>query len=266
MGMETKLFSEVGEPAWMILISVGFMFFMGILLLMFFYFSKKKIHQKVLEKKNLELANQKNLLVATLEVQEKERKRIAEDLHDDISSKLNIVFLHCELLSKENLTKSEEMETINMITSLASKVLENARNIAHNLFPPVFSNFGLHAAVEELCGEFNRSKHVLVNYINNVQFNDTEKNRHLHVLRILQELMNNSLRHGEATEIEIYFDKEDDKTRCRYKDNGKGFDTENSKNQNGLGMRNIESRVNFLNGTLVIDSKRNEGMQAIFKF
>lgn len=265
MGMETKLFSEAGE-AWVILIGVGFMFFMGILLLLFFYFSKKKIHQKELEKKNLELANQKNLLVATLDVQEKERKRIAKDLHDDISSKLNIIFLNCELLSNENFGEEEKRETIDSITNLSSKVLENSRNIAHNLFPPVFSNFGLHAAVDELCSEFNRSKQVRVHYENNVQFIDAEKDRHLHVLRILQELMNNSIRHGEAGNIHIQFNKEGATTICKYKDDGKGFDVENSKNKNGLGMRNIQSRVEFLSGKMDIVASTNKGIHVGFTF
>lgn len=266
MGMETEFFAEGNEIGWMILCGVSLMFFMGVVLLLFFFFSKKKIAQKELEKKNLELGHQKKLLRATIETQEKERKRIAEDLHDDISSKLNIIFLNCELLSMKNLPENKKKEALRTITGLSSKVLESSRNIAHNLSPPVFNKFGLDAGVEELCAEFNSSHSIKVKYQNHIQFEDAEKDRHLHVLRILQELMNNSLRHGKADNITIQFEKEGSKTICEYKDDGKGFDIENKANKNGLGMKNIESRVGFLKGTMSIDSTINEGIKVNFDF
>ena len=71
--------------------------------------------------------------------------------------------------------------------------------------PPVFEKFGLNAGVEELCEEFESSKAVKVQYKNKIDFDEKDIDRHLHVFRILQELMNNSLRHGKATEISIVF-------------------------------------------------------------
>ena len=171
---------------------------MGLVLVLFFYFSRKKIIHKELEKKDLEIHHQKELLRAGIITQEAERKRIAQDLHDDISSKLNIVSLNSHLLITPNLSENEIAEITGNIINLTGKALDNSRKIAHGLLPPVLDKFGLHAGVEELCQEFNSSKSVNVSYQNQVQFDDLDKDKHLHVFRILQELMNNSLRHGKA--------------------------------------------------------------------
>lgn len=265
MGMDAGTHVEAGAVD-LIIGSVFFMLFMSILLLLFFYFSKKKIIQKELEKKELEVEYQKGLVQAILTVQEEERKRIARDLHDDISSKLNIVTLNCHMLSMGGLSAEKENGAIQNIVSLSSKALESSRNIAHGLFPPVFDQFGLDAAIQELCGEFNSSKSLYANYKSNVLFNEEQKDRHLHVFRILQELMNNSQRHGKATVVDIEFKEDNGKIICTYNDNGKGFNMNEVKSLKGLGMKNIESRIHFLKGSITIDSKPNQGINVIFSF
>lgn len=266
MGMETDLLSEGNEIALIVITGIFLMFFMSMVLLAFFHFSKKKIIQKELEKKMLELEHQKDLMLATIEVQEEERMRIAQDLHDDISSKLNIVSLNSHLLTTPDLTEKEVEEITANIINLVSKALDNSRRIAHDLLPPVLDKFGLNAGIEELCLEMNSSKSVVIDYENNVDFKEGDKNRHLHVFRIIQELMNNSLRHGNATQISLRFDEISGKIVGTYKDNGKGFDKMKLKNMKGLGMKNIESRIIFLEGTIDIDSEINKGVSVVFKF
>jgi len=243
-----------------------FFIIVAVALIIFFYFSRKKIIQKELEKIDLILRYQKEQLHAIIVTQEEERKRIAQDLHDDISSKLNIVSLNSHLLTAPNLTESETAEITENIINLTTKALENSRKIAHNLLPPVFEKFGLHAGVEELCGEFESSKSVKTHYKNEIDFDDKDIDRHLHVFRILQELMNNSIRHGKASEIWISFANKDGIKTCDYEDNGVGFDSSNSENQKGLGMKNIDSRISFLEGTIEINSEINKGIAVNFTF
>jgi len=243
-----------------------FLVVMAIVLVVFFYFSRKKIIEKELEKKDLILQYQKEQLYAVIITQEEERKRIAQDLHDDISSKLNIVSLNSHLLNAPNLTESETAEITDNIINLTTKALENSRKIAHNLLPPVFEKFGLNAAVEEICEEFESSKAVKVYYKNEIDFNENEIDRHLHIFRILQELMNNSLRHGKASEIWIAFKNSNGINCCNYEDNGVGFDAKCVENQKGLGMKNIESRILFLDGTIKINSEINHGIDVMFTF
>ncbi|WP_394773775.1 sensor histidine kinase [Flavobacterium sp.] len=249
-----------------ILYTSCFFMVVAIFLVAFFYFSRKKIIQKELEKRDLEIHLQKEQLHAVIVAQEEERKRIAQDLHDDISSKLNIVSLNTHLLSAPNLTDDETQEITGNIINLTAKALENSRKIAHNLLPPVFEKFGFNAGVEELCDEFESSKSVKVHYKNEIDFDQKEIDRHLHIFRVLQELMNNSLRHGKASEIWIKFKNENGINSCIYEDNGVGFNIENAENQKGLGMKNIDSRISFLNGTLKIDSQIGKGIQVIFTF
>ena len=159
--------SEIIQVVFFILLAFISMF---LVLIMFFYFSRKKIVQIEIDKKNLEIEHQKELLNSVLITQEEERKRIAQDLHDDISSKLNVVSLNSHLLKTPNLNETEQLEITNNIIELTQKALENSRRIAHDLLPPVLEKFGLHAGIEELVEEFNSTKTVKVSYENNIDF------------------------------------------------------------------------------------------------
>jgi signal transduction histidine kinase len=245
--------------------SIAFLL-MGLILVLFFYLSRKKIIQKELEKRDLIIEHQKEQLRAVIITQEEERKRIAQDLHDDISSKLNIVSLNSHLLSSPNLSNDEIAEITRNIIDLTGKALDSTRRIAHDLLPPVLDKFGLHAGIEELCLEFNSSKSVNVSYQNQIQFDDLDKDKHLHVFRILQELMNNSLRHGKADNISILFEENNGLKQCKYTDDGRGFEINDKQNQNGLGMKNIDSRIAFLEGQIIFDSILNKGIEVIFNF
>ncbi|MDA6072366.1 histidine kinase [Flavobacterium sp. AC] len=254
------------EIVTIILYTSCFLMVVAVFLVVFFYFSRKKIIQKELEKRDLEIYLNKEQLHAVIITQEDERKRIAQDLHDDISSKLNIVSLNAHLLSAPNLTEAETKEITENIINLTAKALENSRKIAHNLLPPVFEKFGLNAGIEELCEEFESSKSVNVNYTNELDLDDKDIDRHLHVFRILQELMNNSLRHGKATQIWIAFKNVNGINTCNYEDNGVGFDSKKADNQKGLGMKNIDSRISFLNGTINFTAEIGSGFAVVFTF
>jgi signal transduction histidine kinase len=249
-----------------ILYTSCFFMLVAAFMIVFFYFSRKKILKEQLEKKDLKIQYQNEQIQAVIITQEEERKRIAQDLHDDISSKLNVVSLNSYLLRTANLSDKEITEITGNIISLTSKALDSSRKIAHGLFPPVLEKFGLHAGIEELCSEFETSKAVEVNYQNTIQFEEEDKDKHLHVFRILQELMNNSLRHGKATQISILFEDKNGINTGLYTDNGIGFDSNDVENLKGLGMKNIESRISFLNGTLSIDSAINKGISVVFTF
>ena len=235
-------------------------------LVLFFYFSRKKIVKIAVEKKNQEIHYQKEILQSVIQTQEEERMRIAQDLHDDISSKLNIVSLNTHLLKTPNLSKAEYAEITDNIVSLTAKALENSRRIAHDLLPPVFEKFGLHAAIEELVLEFSSAKNVKINYENELDFSTLEVNKQLHIFRILQELLNNSMRHGKATIISITFVSKNQQNSCFYIDNGIGFKASLGNQKRGIGMQNIESRVNFLGGKINVQSEINKGVQIEFNF
>ncbi len=242
---------------------------MTVSVLIFVYYSRKKIIKKEIEKKDLEIEYQKKMLNATILVQEVERKRIARDLHDDISSKLNIISLNSHLLTSNDLLEHETRQITTNIIDVTAKVLDSTRRIAHDLLPPILEEFGLHAAIEELCSTYTNGDQISIDYTNSARqsfFDAIETEKHLHLYRILQELINNSMRHGKATKIVITFDDKIKKKVLKYEDNGKGFDAENLNNKKGLGLKNIESRVNFLNGKFKIKSAPDKGVQIILSF
>lgn len=240
--------------------------FMGSAVLVFVYFSRKKIIEQKIKNREKEIAHQKTLINAIIETQEKERNRIAQDLHDDISSGLNVVAINCHMLKTPNLDYNEQLKITNTILDLTSKVLQSSRRIAHGLLPPVIEKFGLHEGIKELAENINNTGEVDVIYNNHVNLDNLNINKHLHIFRIIQELINNSLKHSNASTITIEFNQEDDNIKLYFYDNGKGFDVSNSSHKKGLGMKNIESRISLLQAKLIVDSKLNQGTHFLIHF
>lgn len=254
-----ELFSKDNQVITIVIIGVVLLLLMASSLLLFFFFSRKKIIEKELEKKSAEITHQKELLNAGILVQEQERKRIAQDLHDDISSKLNVIHLNSNLLLEGGLTEHKHTEITNSILEITNRTLQSARKIAHDLLPPILDKFGLKSAIEELADDFNRSKETVISLQLEYPQNYLEKTQELHLFRILQELINNSIRHGKAKNINFVIKKRATTLHVVYSDNGIGFDLEQSNVKKGLGMTNIESRVDFLNGTLKTASTLSKG-------
>ena len=171
-----------------IIFTVAFLLLvMGIALLFFFFLSRRKIIEKELEKKSLEINHQKEMIQSIIITQEKERKRIAQDLHDDISSKLNVINLNANLLKDGELSTEEYITVNNSILDATDKTLESARKIAHNLLPPILDKFGLKAALEELVDSFNNSKKINIQYDLEYPKKYLKPNNELHVFRIVQD-------------------------------------------------------------------------------
>lgn len=222
--------------------------------------------EKKLEFNDLDILLKNNQLSAVIRTLELDRKRIARDLHDDISSKLNVISLNCHLLKMPDLSLKDIEEITQNIIEYTSKALDSSKKMTYSLLPPVLDKFGLHAGIEELCSELVRNGEVAVQYENNLNFDFKENNRHIHIFRILQELFSNSIQHGRATSITVFFDEIDGKKTCRYSDNGIGFDLNQLENHQGLGMRNVASRVSILGGNFSIESQKNNGVSVIFNF
>ncbi|RCS26294.1 sensor histidine kinase [Polaribacter sp. WD7] len=242
-----------------VLTGVLLLLLMSAALLLFFFFSRKKIIEKELEKKNLQIHHQKEIIQSIIVTQEKERKRIAQDLHDDISSKLNVINLNANLLKDGDLKPHEYYQVNNTILSATDETLQSARKIAHNLLPPILERFGLKAAIEELADAFSNSKKINIEYSLNYSKKYLSEQNELHLFRIVQELINNSIRHGKAKNSTINIDCKDKHLLFYYTDNGIGFNYNNQDHQKGLGMKNIDSRVALLNGNYKIESKENNG-------
>ena len=255
------LFSKDNQVITIVIIGVILLLLMAVSLLLFFFFSRKKIVEKELEKKTLEIHHQKEMIQSIIVTQEKERKRIAQDLHDDISSKLNIINLNANLLKDGELSPEEYVIVNNSILDATDKTLESARKIAHNLLPPILDKFGLKDAIEELADSFSNSRKININYSINYKNKQLPSQSELHFFRIVQELINNSVRHGKAKNSSINITSKNNKIHFNYKDDGVGFNLNNSLLKKGIGMKNIESRVALLQGKYSSKTAENKGFE-----
>ncbi|WP_452226117.1 sensor histidine kinase [Lacinutrix cladophorae] len=198
--------------------------------------------------------------------QEEERKRISRDLHDDISSKLIAVSLNLHLLKSEKTKESSKADIIENTSIINNKAIESSRKIAHHLYPPVLEKFGLVQALKELVLDFNKTKVVSIRFNSEIKFENETSNFHLQIFRIIQELINNSIKHGQATIIEMKFRQHNSVNQFFYIDNGVGFDSSKIEKYRGLGFSNIENRIQNINGTYNMFSEVNEGFQFEFSF
>lgn len=231
---------------------------MAVILIAFFHHTKKKIIEQEQEKATLELEHQKKILQSSIQIQEQERRRIAQDLHDAISSKLNVVSLSTHVLLADKNTSPSQTKALEQILDITGKTLENARKIAHDLMPPILEKFGLKAALEGLFDEFTRHTEINIEY-NIADVYDLSKTNQLHLFRIIQELINNSIRHGKAQTLSISLEHKPREFTLNYHDNGIGFNPKEIKKKPGIGIQGIKSRVKILNGLLHMESNKSKG-------
>lgn len=235
-------------------------------ILLFIYKSGRKIHRAELEKKNMEITMQHKLIEAALAAQEDERRRIAQDLHDEVSTKITAANLNLYLL-KNPKTDSQNIENIvNNLMAINTNIAETARRISHDLMPPILEQYGLHEAIYEVVSNLNKTHKLLVTYTNHSDFGKLPVNTQLNLYRIVQELINNSIKHGNATAIHINFKEQDTYIIASYTDNGKGLPQEVSTLKKGLGLFTIENRIRSIKGEMITTEVPEKGFAFSFKF
>ena len=237
-------------------------------------FKKQLSYQKTitkqkesLQKQQITELQQKNKLVALnsmIEGQEAERLRIAKDLHDSLGGLLSSVKSHYTLIKNENsqLNNSGLAEKTNV---LIDEACLEVRRISHNMMPHTLSLSGLKGAVEDLAESLKSLKYEVDLEIRNVPDNiDTTKQITLY--RLLQEILSNIRKHAQATSVLIQLFGHGDKLHLIIEDDGKGFDYQKQMAAKGLGLKSINSRVEFLDGEIEWDSRPNEGTTITMNF
>ena len=215
--------------------------------------------QKLQEQKIAELEKEK-LLLATQSIvkgQEDERSRLAKDLHDGLGGLLSGVKLQLGAM-KGNLILSEEHgRTFNHALSKLDESISEMRRVAHNMMPEALMKLGLQQALQDYCDGLSASQAFKING----EFYGLEKRMassvEIVVYRIVQELLNNAVKHSGATIILAQVMRNDDSLSITVEDNGKGFNKETV--QQGAGLKNIRSRVDYLKGQLDIKTTEGKG-------
>lgn len=243
-------------------IGILIMMALGLLALMLSNRVQKRLLKEQMDKQALELSHQEELLIHNIKIQEEERQRIAAQLHDDIGSKLGVLHLTLHRLRKSEHSSEQYIEVFEEISGLIANTLETTRRISHELLPPTLEGFGLVEAINEFCDTVRRTKVVEVTFDHNFSKSDLpESATELHLFRILQELVNNTLKYAAARNIVISLLQDEATIRLSYSDDGSGFDLENTISR-GLGLRNIINRARMIGGELQLSSAPNMGFQA----
>lgn len=245
----------------------GILIMVGLALVMVSYANRaqRRILTQQMEAQTMELQHQQDLLERNLVVQEEERQRIAAQLHDDICSKLGVLNLTFHRLSRTQPTDERYADLCMEINDLIANTLETTRRISHELVPPTLEDFGLIEALEEMLGQVRKTGMVELRFEHNVNRNDLNgESTELNLFRIVQELLNNSLKYAEATVISLRLTKNEEGLTLRYADNGKGFDHQNTLSK-GLGLKNIKNRAKIIGADYQITSRRGEGFELLLK-
>jgi signal transduction histidine kinase len=194
-------------------------------------------------------------LDAMLEGQEKERQRIAQDIHDNLGGKLSTLKLYLEDIESTN---PEAFEKINL---LLDDTYNDVRNIAHEKQSSALIDKGLIPAVQLVANRIKGSKKLGIN-VNNIDFNSRIQNfKELQLFRIIQELLTNTIKHAKAKQVNIQFSEDENQLSLIYEDDGIGFNPNTSKR--GLGLTNIEQRVTKINGNYALDTSAGNGTTVI---
>lgn len=236
---------------------LSFLLVLAVLFLWIFNKNQKKlsVQKEINHKQELMAYEDRHKLSvskALLQGEEVERKRIARDLHDGLGSMLSGLKIHL------NLAQKEKNEGINNINNLLDSSIKELRNISQNLMPESLLELNLEEALRDLCiANSNAITNIEFQYL--VKKSNLPKSYEIMLYRIIQELLNNTLKYAKASEVLVSCSKNKDVFFVTFEDNGVGFDLSEIKNKSGMGLKNIKNRVEFLNGKLEIDSKMGQG-------
>jgi len=234
-----------------------------ILILGYVFFQNRKKNQQ-LKMQELVFEQKKNTAAAVLQAGENERKRIAEDLHDSVAQKMVVAKLNLEAL-EEYLPElnGEQQRVFNNIFSLVDESCTEVRSLSHSMMPQAFFKSGLTDAIKDFIDKID-NKNLQISFNAEGNLGDIDKDKEIMIYRIIQECIQNVLKHAKASKLDISIIAENNEIDVTIEDNGVGFNPKMIADNDSIGMKNIQSRIDFLNGKLDIDSQ--SGMGTIIAF
>jgi signal transduction histidine kinase len=215
--------------------------------------------------KFLERQQQLVSLQSMVNGQETERTRIAKDLHDGLGGLFSTVKMYFSTLQHEQ----DVLQNNSLFTKsyeLIDTASEEVRRIAHNMMPEVLMKLGLIPAIQDMCSNISAGKLLQVklqHYGMDKRFNAATE---IMLYRIIQELLNNIIKHAQASEAIVQFNRDEESLTVTVEDNGRGFNLQEVDDKNHAGLETIRSRVNYLNGNISIDSEKEIGTTVMIEF
>ncbi len=234
---------------------------LAILIIGFLFFRNYRHKQKIQSQQIRELEMDKQLAVADsiLKGQEEERERIAKDLHDGLGGLLSGVKLSLANVKSKMISTGENVERFEQSLNLLDASIQELRRVAHNMIPEALLKSGMNVAINDYCKSINASSDTKVTYQSYGEEKKLDNSVSLIIYRIIQELMNNVIKHSRATEMLVQVMYRTSSVNLTVEDNGKGFDVLQLSASEGAGWRNIKSRVDYLKGIIDVKSETGKG-------
>lgn len=247
-----------------IIIFGAIIFILAIIFIIQFY-KRKKIESKL--KLETEIAKLNALRSkAVIEAEEKERVRIAKDLHDGVGQLLSAAKLNLSSLQdKLQLKDDENLLLLSNATNLIDDSVKEVRTVSHSMMPNALLKLGLASAVKEFINKLSVGNKLKIDLDIVGLENRLEPATETVLFRVLQEIVSNIIKHAKANYINIQLIKHDKELTMLIEDNGVGFDTSKINSFEGIGLKNILSRVEFLNGKVDFDSTINKGTTVVIE-
>ncbi len=229
------------------------------------YYQKQKLQKQRISE--LETEQRLSAAQAVLKGEEQERARLAKDLHDGLSGMLSGIKYSLQNMKGNLIMTEENQQAFERSMDMLDTSIQEMRRVAHNMMPEALVRYGLDAALKDYISEINKSGMVKVVYQSmGMENKEMEKSAALAIYRIIQELLNNIIKHSKATEALVQLFNENGKFVINVEDNGKGFDTRLSEEKGGMGWRNIRSRIELLNGKVDLQSSADHGTAVNIEF
>ena len=224
----------------------------------YLFYQRKQVQQKsVLQQ---EIFKQQGLAMqGILEAEEKERKRIASDLHDGVGQLMSAAWLNLQAFKQQAIHASEtQQQLFNKSMALVDESCKEVRSVSHNMMPNALLQKGLINAVREFIQQIS-SKKLSINLQTDGLHKPIPSHVEMVLYRVIQESVNNVIKHAAASNLDISINQEADGIDVMVEDNGKGFDTAAVKQNDGIGLSNIKNRVQYLKGTVEWNSTPGNG-------
>ncbi len=220
-----------------------------------------KQKQRLQQQRIRELEKDKQLVIvdAMLKGQEKERIRLAKDLHDGLGGLLSGVKYSLSNMKDNLIITPDNMTVFERSIDMLDTSIKELRRVAHNMMPEILTKFGLDEALKEYCNSINAANLLGVKYQSFGLEQRLEQSMEIIIYRIVQELLNNILKHASASEAFVQLIKDENRLSVIVEDNGKGFDPNLAGNEKGAGLMNVRSRVDYLKGQLEIHAEPGKG-------
>jgi PAS domain S-box-containing protein len=213
---------------------------------------KVRLQEKLEEEK---MMKQKEITEAMIQVQEKERYEMSTELHDNVNQQLTVAMMYIASAQQKN---PDEGGLLKQASDFIMHCIEEIRNLSQTLVTPMIKHFGLSKAVEGLLDDISRVNAIQIDLIADTFFEDDIKyDFKLSVFRIVQELVNNTLKHSKAKNITLELLRKENQIYLSIQDDGIGFDI--NQQRKGIGLHNIVSRSDLYNGIVNINTEPGKG-------